>query len=280
METRPFNLPDLLIPAADQKLLISELDILSHIYKRNKNQHSSSNYWSHINIIYRNLRKIINSLSSLNKIINKDSNKDNRKDISKVIHKYNKINDNLINQVLFFKKKLIPSSYIRFHGVINLGQFITLGLTLIAILSRLSHIFNKIPLFKFLSSNSTNLINKVDQINQDNQINQTVNNNDDIGEVLSPNDLQNIKSISHSNISNIPAIPAIPGETVRSRKRKLESVSKSDDIGSKKVKIASSSILPQNSKTPSISSKKDKQKLKKKKSKSKSKNVMDDIFGF
>lgn len=102
--------------------LENEFGILHLIYHRNHNQHRVAVWWKLLDMLHRNVRKILAKLRSINetkKILRKD----------RLYQEAVNIARHMVNKGLFKK-----ASY-DFNGIIALGQFVPLGLVLVANLS-------------------------------------------------------------------------------------------------------------------------------------------------
>lgn len=93
----------------------SEVQILHLIYHRNKNQHRQAKWWKYFSILHRRCNQLV--------VLTNSKDHDNSTKIASIAH--------------YLVIKLIPTCYNYFHGVITQGQFVSLGITLIAILARL-----------------------------------------------------------------------------------------------------------------------------------------------
>lgn len=100
----------------DKASLRSETEILHLIYHRNRNQFKRTKWWTQFSILHRRCWQLV-------ELVETDKNSDRTKSI-----------------VHFLNKKLIPSAYRSFHNVLAQGQFVTLGLALIALLARIHHL--------------------------------------------------------------------------------------------------------------------------------------------
>ncbi|CAX45596.1 conserved hypothetical protein [Candida dubliniensis CD36] len=110
------------------KQLTNEYDILYLLYHRSKNQHHQQIWFKYLNIMIRNLRKILKLQIDINRLsIIKNQNKIDYK-TKQIIQISNKI------------LKLIKSSYWNYNSILVLGQYITLGLGLIGSLSKISYL--------------------------------------------------------------------------------------------------------------------------------------------
>ncbi|KAK6463959.1 hypothetical protein DFJ63DRAFT_56977 [Scheffersomyces coipomensis] len=107
------------------QILSNEYNILHLIYFRSKNQHRQSIWWKYLNILHRQIRNIMKL--SVDSLRIKPSKQD------KISHKCHQI-DNLVHYLL---KKIFRKAYFEFNNIITLGQFISLGFTLVGLLSKL-----------------------------------------------------------------------------------------------------------------------------------------------
>ncbi|CAM9017529.1 unnamed protein product [Wickerhamomyces anomalus] len=110
-----------IIPKESLFALEHEFGIIKLIHHRNKNQHRVATWWKHLNNLKRYLTKVIS-----------------------LIHTYNHKKDDKVRQKLqnvsrhlYFN--ICKSAFRAFNGVIALGQFITLGLTLVGALGKIYH---------------------------------------------------------------------------------------------------------------------------------------------
>ncbi|EDO15153.1 hypothetical protein Kpol_397p13 [Vanderwaltozyma polyspora DSM 70294] len=110
--------------------LHQEYRILHLLYHRNKNQHHVAIWWKRFNILKRSCGQVIEILQ------------DKKIKGSKNWFKLYNLIENLIN-------KQINKIYYDFNGIIALGQFVTLGVVLIGLLSRIYNCYIDIlELFK------------------------------------------------------------------------------------------------------------------------------------
>lgn len=93
-------------------LLENEFSILHLIYHRNKNQHRALVWWKYLNMIHRYIKKILSLY------------KTSKNDMTQLVNK-------------FLNKKIMDKAYWEFNSIISLGQFVTLGLTLIGLLAKI-----------------------------------------------------------------------------------------------------------------------------------------------
>ncbi len=110
-----------IIPKESLVALEHEFGIIKLIHHRNKNQHRVATWWKHLNNLKRYLTKVISLIHTYN------SKKDD-----KVRQKLQKV-----SRHLYFN--ICKSAFRAFNGVIALGQFITLGLTLVGALGKIYH---------------------------------------------------------------------------------------------------------------------------------------------
>lgn len=110
-----------IIPKESLVALEHEFGIIKLIHHRNKNQHRVATWWKHLNNLKRYLTKVISLIHTYNR--NKDDKV--RQKLQKVLRH------------LYFN--ICKSAFRAFNGVIALGQFITLGLTLVGALGKLYH---------------------------------------------------------------------------------------------------------------------------------------------
>lgn len=105
--------------------LHQEYRLLHLLYHRNKNQHRVAQWWKRLNMLKRNCGQVVELLQ--NKKFKND------REFVKLYH--------LVNR---FTKRQISKSYYDFNGVIALGQFVTLGVVLVGLLSRIYAIYREI----------------------------------------------------------------------------------------------------------------------------------------
>lgn len=105
--------------------LHQEYRLLHLVYHRNKNQHRVAQWWKRLNMLKRNCGQVVELLQN--------KNLRNNCELVKLYH--------LVNG---FTKRQISKSYYDFNGVIALGQFVTLGVVLVGLLSRIYVIYKEI----------------------------------------------------------------------------------------------------------------------------------------
>lgn len=146
------------------------------IYHRNKNQHRALSWWKYLNMIHRSLRKII---------------------LSHDQKEYKKLRDN-INELQ--KRKILDKAYREFNGIVALGQFVTLGMTLIAVVSRIWNLLEPERQVKQL----------VTQKQPSSSLQDT---GDDLGEIVDDDLGQVVAPPTINSTSNLPdETPSIPSK--------------------------------------------------------------------
>lgn len=115
-----------LLPKDSLSSLEHEYGIIRLIHHRNRNQHRVTSWWKHLNSLKRNLTKLISLLHTY----------------------FRKANDKIRHKVLEVARHLYlhvsKAAYRAFNGIIALGQFIPLGLTLVGTLGKVYHEVGKI----------------------------------------------------------------------------------------------------------------------------------------
>ncbi|QLQ82344.1 hypothetical protein HG537_0H01050 [Torulaspora globosa] len=102
--------------------LRKEFLLIHLVWHRNKNQHRGSVWWKRLNMLKRNCGQVLEILQ-----------KPSIERAGDVVKLYKLVND--------FNKRQLSKTYRDFNGVIGLGQFVTLGVTLIGLLSRIYSIY-------------------------------------------------------------------------------------------------------------------------------------------
>lgn len=150
--------------SADHKdQLKHEYGILHLIYHRNHNQHRALIWWRYLNIIHRNVRKILKIIIDLESI----------KSSQKIRQKKQQILDIIM---YLRKRKVFTKAYYEFNGIIALGQFVTLGLALVGNLSKIYCIL--------LSFKGLDRILKPDVVGETSVILSEYSKDDDLGEIV------------------------------------------------------------------------------------------------
>jgi len=143
-----------LIPKDSFASLEHEYGILRLIYHRNKNQHRVATWWKYLNSLKRYHTKLISLLHTYNR-------KNNDKIRTKILK---------VASHLYFD--ICKGAYRAFNGIIALGQFITLGLTLIGVLGKIYNEVGKIEGLHVAKAKSINRreeskVGDVDDLNAD-----------------------------------------------------------------------------------------------------------------
>ncbi|CCK67973.1 Rmp1p KNAG_0A02840 [Huiozyma naganishii CBS 8797] len=100
--------------------LQQEYRLIQLVYHRNRNQHQSARWWNRFNMLKRNCDAVLRELM--------------RGD-PHVVRMY---------RLLGSLRKQLPQTYYAFNGVIALNQFVTLGVVLVGLLSRVFALYNQI----------------------------------------------------------------------------------------------------------------------------------------
>lgn len=102
--------------------LENEFGILHLIYHRNYNQHRVAVWWKLLDMIHRNVRKILFKLRSID-------------DTKKILMKERLHREAVAVARYMIKKGVFKKASYDFNSIIALGQFVTLGMVLVASLS-------------------------------------------------------------------------------------------------------------------------------------------------
>lgn len=105
--------------------LRKEFRLLHLVWHRNKNQHRVSVWWKRLSMMKRNCAQVVEILQK--PAVEKTTD---------VVRLYKLVND--------FNKRQVPKTYHDFNGVIGLGQFVTLGVVLVGLLSRVFSTYKQI----------------------------------------------------------------------------------------------------------------------------------------
>lgn len=214
-----------------------------------------------------------------------------KKKIQKTIKLHDQLSDstatNIINKKLslilkeskYLHKKIIPSSYWVFMGVVELGQFTNIGFTLIGSISRLRELLSKIDgihsttqlkptVIENQSNKGNNTKRKLDELSVESEV--------DFGEAVNVDELESVIE-SKENDDKIKNKDVQPAEKVEveapiSKRQKPNNVM--DDIFGSSLPKEKVNIK-ENDKDKGKKAKKEKKSKKKK-----AKNAIDDIFGF
>ncbi|GEQ72042.1 hypothetical protein JCM33374_g5728 [Metschnikowia sp. JCM 33374] len=231
------NTPSKILSSDLVQRLENEYRILHLIYHRNYNQHHVAVWWKDLNILHRNVRKI------LRKIYDFEVTK-------KHILKQRLHNEAVAIARFMVKKRIFSSCYYSFNGVVALGQFISLGLTLLASLSALHNLIMSID--GLASKLEATKMPSVAEKGVTSHASSVIPEDDDLGEEI-------VFTEKPAPLRREKEDPILMNTPITVPKRKFEDI---DSIFGEKPK-----------KKKEKKEKKEKNKLKKKKS------AIDDIFG-
>ncbi|KAK6455496.1 uncharacterized protein RJT20DRAFT_3170 [Scheffersomyces xylosifermentans] len=156
-----------LITQSQTELLTTEYNILHLLYHRGRNQHRITVWWKYLNILHRQVRKIVKLSIDIGRIKSTETKK----------HKQQQIVD-IVGYLV--KRKVFTKAYYEFNGIIALGQFINLGLTLVGNLAKLHEILVGITGVKdVLKVTNTVQVQKASK-----SVQQAIDTGDDLGEVI------------------------------------------------------------------------------------------------
>ncbi|CCH62399.1 hypothetical protein TBLA_0H01110 [Henningerozyma blattae CBS 6284] len=205
--------------------LYQEFRLVHLIYHRNKNQHKAAIWWKRLNMLKRSCSQVIELLQRY-----KNSWKD-----SQLIKLYRLLHN--------FLKKQLSKMYYEFNGVIALGQFITLGVVLVGLLSRVNSIYTQLmelffPDFKRLKIMP--MIKNRDGLKNETEMEKLLEyvTNEELGEDINEDFLSN-KSIKSSSMTPVdvpetqilePNINSNANKIKKKSKKKKKSKSAIDDI--------------------------------------------------
>ncbi|KAI5954332.1 RMP1 [Candida jiufengensis] len=230
------------------KQLTNEYELLNLLHYRSKNQHSQQNWFKYLNIIHRNLRKILKLQIDINRIKNQKKIKYKSEEILKIA-----------NYII----KISRTAYWNYNSILVLGQFITLGLAFIGNLSKIYCLLLDIPGVKKSKHYIPTTIEEQNGLNNV-TMNQLFEQNggDDLGEEVNLEELEKIEASNDSTGKN----------------DKINDINVAEETTPpiKPVKESDTDIPSSNTTSPS-SSKTSKPTTKKRKAISDS--TIDDIFG-
>ncbi|KAK0748825.1 hypothetical protein B0T21DRAFT_447481 [Apiosordaria backusii] len=134
----PLNAPTINPPILQQSLtsLYPLSEILQRLHHRNKNQHSSSLWYSSFDILRRNVAKLVSEIETC--LDNAPPEGDNRK-VNKVrAEKARKWDHQGVEKVRkragFVKHEMVKGCWVRFGGLVGDRQFAQVGLVLMGVL--------------------------------------------------------------------------------------------------------------------------------------------------
>ncbi|KAH3660401.1 hypothetical protein OGAPHI_006987 [Ogataea philodendri] len=169
--------------------LLNEYQIIHLIYHRDSNQHRSAVWWKHFNILHRRLRTILQLLLDIDEISGKNqltslkfskshTPKFRKRNLSPTqADSLLKLKSGQLQSVIdYLLDHVLGACYYRFYSIIELGQYIALGFTLIASIARIR---------KILLQMRTTTHEKSSDILPE-------QNSQDLGELISPAELTTI----------------------------------------------------------------------------------------
>ncbi|CCH41692.1 Ribonuclease MRP protein subunit [Wickerhamomyces ciferrii] len=233
-----------IIPKESLDNLEHEYGLLKLIFHRNKNQHRVTTWWKHLNQLKRYLTKLISLIHSYNKIFNQTTK-------TKLLS---------IARHLYFK--LCKSAYRSFNGIVALGQFITLGLTLIGILGKIYHELGMIDGIR--DKENKKVRNEVGSLDKGDVVDRGFGYGDDVGEELGEELGEEVGTVEQIH-NEVEKKRKSSNQELPKKKKKKE-----NELGDLKV---SKGLKTKEKISGKNNGKVDKLKKKKKKS------AIDDIFG-
>lgn len=200
--------------------LLNEFRLLHLIYHRNKNQHRVSIWWKQLNMLKRNSAQVLELLSK-----NHNRSLKNQNDIRRL---YRIIHD--------FISKHLHKAYYDFNGVITLGQFVTLGVVLVGLLSKTYSIYVKIIdrykiTFDKLGCIGKNIIRKKQFIMEEAYETQAIietMNDEEIGQEII--DIPEERTLSLEKSVQTYSIPGLKQSKVKKKKKAKKNKSAIDSI--------------------------------------------------
>lgn len=226
-----------------------EYGILHLIYHRNHNQHRVLIWWKYLNIIHRNIRKILKLLVDLEFI----------KSPQQIRHKEQQILD-IIKYLI--KKRVFTKAYYEFNGIIALGQFVTLGLALVG---NLSKIYCILQYFK-----GVDRMCKRGIIEEASVLPPEHSGTDDVGEIV---DLNKISE-------DLQSKRKFEGDEAKCTKKLKTELNEMDDIFLTIEPVTTNKKVSSENSIDDIFGDLKEDKKKRKKKKKKKYNEIDDIFNF
>ncbi|CCE61226.1 hypothetical protein TPHA_0A01430 [Tetrapisispora phaffii CBS 4417] len=163
--------------------LHQEYRLIHLLYHRNKNQHRIAIWWKWFSILKRSCSKVVEILQRRS-LTGRNVTK-----LYNLIHK-------------FLKQQINKLIYV-FNSIIALGQFITLGVVLVGLLSRIYRIYNNLfelyhPLFKVYNLN--NIIAESNKLENESQLEKILEkvSHEELGDVITDESVL-IKTSNYDN---------------------------------------------------------------------------------
>ncbi|KAK9471811.1 uncharacterized protein V1510DRAFT_419070 [Dipodascopsis tothii] len=118
--------------------LVCELEVLHLIVHRNRNQHRLATWWKYVGIVHRNLNYVLTNTEAASKRRDRSLERCERRaqealargEIGLLAH-------DPIDRIKYLVYRVLPKACRAAYGVISTGQFVPLGLTLVACFSKL-----------------------------------------------------------------------------------------------------------------------------------------------
>ncbi|ONH68110.1 Ribonuclease MRP protein subunit RMP1 [Cyberlindnera fabianii] len=219
-----------LLPTETTVSLEHEYSLLRLLHHRNKNQHRVATWWKHLNTLKRDLTKLL----AMNRCVSLTS----RQSAVMLAYKIRHVD--------------VTKCYRAFNGIVALGQFVTLGLTLLGMLARVNDCIGKMDGLEEYEMERKRQGMKTHKGEEDVLSMATVSDDlgEEIGEVVST-DIETLEKKRKSDLSLLEP-------EIKKKKKKLKSKTEAG------VKPKSSDLTTTD---------------KKKKKKKKTKSAIDDIFG-
>lgn len=234
------------LPRAQMDVLLQEQRLIALLFHRNKNQHRVARWWSQLSALKRAVRDMVDALQHIN-----------GRNLNMLYHTTTK-----------FVRTQVRRMYTQFNEVIALCQFPTLGVVLVATLSRVFRLVTEVREFYAEEFAKFKQIQKPSAGKRDMPVDGAVAEtvlpagDEEIGEVITESSLQS----------------AVPAPTPSEKKLPLDIAPARTE---QKLPLDIPPIAPDSEMAPSSSHKKSKssKKPKDKKRKKKSKSAIDSIFG-
>lgn len=119
-----------MLPKDKLERLQTEYAILHLIYHRNHNQHRVAIWWRYLNMVHRGVRKVLRGIYEVEE--------------AKKIKRREQLQKEVVVTANHLLLRVMSKAFHHFHGVIALGQFVNLGLVLVANLSALRALLQEI----------------------------------------------------------------------------------------------------------------------------------------
>jgi ribonuclease MRP protein subunit RMP1 len=228
-----------LIPSEHYQALYHEYRLIKILHHRNKNQHRSTTWWKDFNSLKRALTKLVPMLS---------------KPVTSAAHR-----EKVLELAMYIRCVLAEKCFRSFNGIIALAQFISLGLTLLGMLSKVNHEIGYIEGLEDALLERKQKGTRGSSRSEDVESGDLNNLGDDVGE----------------DVGESVVVPKVDANPSRKRSANLD---EEEVVREKKVKKTK---RPDRDATKGEAPKVVKgEEQKDKKKKKKKKSAMDDIFGF